>query len=257
MRENKTKRLLREGKTAIGGWVCSSDPAIAELMADCGFDFVVIDTEHAPQTLLGVQAHLMALKDTQATPVVRAVWNDFVVVKQLLDLGAEGIVFPWVSSAEHAKQAVASTRYPPRGIRGWGPRGAMRRADNQQDYFQHADENVLVLCQIETQEAMANLDAIARVEGVDALMIGPADLSIALGVPLDWDCETFVQAVRTVRKAADAAGIAFGVITSGVPLAKRWTAEGARMIIAGADVAFLKMMANSTLEEIREAAGNR
>jgi 2-keto-3-deoxy-L-rhamnonate aldolase RhmA len=257
MRENRTKRLLREGETVVGGWVCSSDPAITELMADCGFDFVVVDTEHAPQTILGVQAHLMALKDTEATAIVRAVWNDFVAVKQLLDLGAEGIVFPWVSTVEHAKQAVASTRYPPRGIRGWGPRGAMRRAENQTDYFQHADGNILVLCQIETQEAMANLDAIARVEGVDALMIGPADLSIALGVPLDWTCETFCQAVRRVREAADAAGIAFGVITSGVPLAKRWIAEGARILIAGADLAFLKMMANSTLEEIRKAARNR
>jgi len=256
MRENRTKRLLREGKTVIGGWVCSSDPTVTEAMADCGFDFVVIDTEHAPQTVLGLQAHLMALKDTEVTSVVRAVWNDFVVVKQILDLGAEGIIFPWVSTVEQARHAVASTRYPPWGVRGWGPRGALRYAVNQVDYFQHADENILVLCQIETAEAMNNLDAIARVKGADGLMIGPADLSIALGVPFDWAGVPFMQAVGRVRQAADAAGIAFGVITSGVPLAKRWLAEGARILIAGADGVFLKTSATSALEEIRKAVSS-
>jgi len=257
MRENRTKRLLREGKTVVGGWVVSSDPTTTETLADVGFDFVVIDTEHAPQTPLGVQAHMMALKDTQATSVVRVLWNDFVRVKQLLDVGAEGIIFPWVSTVEHAGEAVRSTRYPPRGIRGWGPRRAARYADSPKDYFEHADANILVLCQIETQEGLANVEAIARVEGVDGLMIGPADFSIALGVPLDQECETFMRALRRVRDAANAAGIAFGVITSGAGPAKRWIAEGARIIIAGADSAFLTMMATSTFDEIRKALSAR
>jgi len=253
MRENRTKRLLQQGGVVIGGWVVSDDPTTTELMADVGFDFVVVDTEHAPQTATGLQAHMMALKDTPATGVVRVLWNDFVRVKQALDVGAEGIVFPWVNTVEQARAAVASTRYPPRGVRGWGPRRAIRFAADQTDYFLNAEANILVLCQIETAEALANAAAIAAVDGVDALMIGPADLSINLGVPLDWDCETFVQGVRAVRRAADAAGKAFGVITSGAQLAKRWLAEGARVIIAGADGAFLKMMATATLDEIREA----
>ena len=253
MRENRTKRLLKEGKTAIGGWVCSDDPTTTELMADVGFDFVVVDTEHAPQTATGLQAHMMAIKDTQATGVVRVLWNDFVRVKQALDVGAEGIVFPWVNTVEQAKAAVASTRYPPRGVRGWGPRRAARFATDQMDYFRHAEENILVLCQIETQEALGNAEAIAAVDGVDALMIGPADFSIGLGVPLDWECEEFAAGIRRVRRAADAAGKAFGVITSGAAYAKRWLAEGARAIIAGADGALLKTMATATLNEIREA----
>lgn len=254
MRENRTKRLLREGRVVVGGWVVSEDPTITELMADVGFDFVVVDTEHAPQTATGIQAHMMALKDTQATGVVRVLWNDFVRVKQVLDVGAEGIIFPWVNTPEQARAAVASTRYPPRGVRGWGPRRAIRFATDQMDYFRHAEENILVLCQVETREALENAEAIAAVEGVDALMIGPADFSINLGVPLDWDCETFMAGVRHVRRAADAAGKAFGVITSGAGYAKRWLAEGARVIIAGADGALLKMMAQATLDDIRASA---
>ena len=257
MRENRTKRLLRQGRTAIGGWVVSDDPTTTEIMADVGFDFVVVDTEHAPQTAPGLQAHMMALKDTEATGVVRVVWNDFVRVKQALDVGAEGIVFPWVNTAEQAQAAVASTRYPPRGNRGWGPRRAIRFAKDQMDYFHHAEENILVLCQIETQEALDNAEAIAAVEGVDALMIGPADFSINIGVPLDWECEEFMAGVRRVRQAADAAGKAFGVITSGAAYAQRWLAEGARVIIAGADGAFLKMMAQATLREIQQTVGSR
>jgi len=257
MRENRTKHLLREGKTAIGGWVCSDDPGITELMADVGFDFVVVDTEHAPQTALTMQAHMMAMKDTAATSVVRVLWNDFVRVKQLLDVGAEGIVFPWVGSPEHAEAAVRSTRYPPRGIRGWGPRRAIRYAENARDYYAHADDNILVLCQIETQEALENVEAIARVEGVDALMIGPADFSIGIGVPLDWECEKFMASVRRVRDAAEAAGIAFGVITSGIDLARRWIAEGARVVIAGADVALLPMIAKATRDAILDAVAGR
>jgi len=253
MRENRTKQLLKEGKVAVGGWVVSEDPTTTEIMADVGFDFVVVDMEHAPQTATGMQAHMMALKDTAATGVVRVLWNDFVRVKQVLDVGAEGIVFPWVNTVEQAHAAVASTRYPPRGNRGWGPRRAIRFATDQNDYFRHAEENILVLCQIETQEALDNAEAIAAVDGVDALMIGPADFSINIGVPLDWECEKFTAGVRRVRRAADAAGKAIGVITSGAAYAKRWLAEGARVIVAGADSALLKIMATATLDEIRQA----
>ncbi|MFP4058131.1 MAG: HpcH/HpaI aldolase family protein [Candidatus Brocadiia bacterium] len=256
MRENRTQRLLREGQTAVGAWVVGSEPTTTELLADVGFDFLVVDTEHAPQSPLSVQAHFMALEGSQATPMARVLWNDFVRVKQLLDLGAQGIVFPWVSTPEHARQAVAATRYPPQGLRGWGPRRAIRYADDALDYYRHAAESILVLCQIETREALDDLHAIAAVEGVDALMIGPADLSIALGVPFDLDAPAFADAVAQVRDAAQEAGIAFGVITSGAGPARRWMAEGARLVVAGSDDALLRMKARETLDEIREAMGD-
>ena len=257
MRENRAKRMLNEGRTIVGGWVCSSDPMVTEVVAQCGFDFIVIDTEHAAQTNLGVQAHMLALKGAETTPVARVVWNDFVRVKQLLDMGALGIVFPWVNTAEEAEQAVRAMRYPPRGVRGFGPRCALRYAEGNLDYFRHADEQMLGLLQIETPQAVANAEAIAGVDGVDALMIGPADLSINLGVPLDWECETFMAAVRRVAAAAEAAGRAFGVITSGADYAHRWIDLGARVIIAGADHALLRMMAAQTREAILEALAAR
>ena len=253
MRENRAKRMLNEGMTIVGGWVCSSDPMVTEVVAQCGFDFIVIDTEHAAQTNLGVQAHMLALKGAETTPVARVVWNDFVRVKQLLDIGAQGIVFPWISTVEHAEQAVRATRYPPVGIRGWGPRRAQRYADSMPDYYAHANDNIVVLCQIETQEGLDNAAAIAKVEGVDGLMIGPADLSVNLGVPLDWECAKFEAAVQRVREAADGAGKAFGVITVGAELAKRWLAAGARILIGGSDSGILGIAAKAILAEVREA----
>ncbi len=257
MRENRAKRMLAEGKTIVGGWVCSSDPMIGEVVAQCGFDFIVIDTEHAAQTNLSVQAHMLALKGAETTPVARVVWNDFVRVKQLLDMGALGIVFPWVNTAEEAEQAVRALRYPPRGVRGFGPRCAKRYADDNLDYFRHADDHILALPQIETPQAVENAEAIASLDGVDALMIGPADLSINLGVPLDWECETFLAAVRRVADAAETAGKAFGVISTGADYARRWIDMGARVVIAGADHALLRMMAAQTREAILEALAAR
>jgi 4-hydroxy-2-oxoheptanedioate aldolase len=257
MRENRTKRLLREGKTVVGGWIATHDPYTVEVMADVGFDFLVVDTEHEPQTAHTLQSNLMAMKDTPVTPITRVLWNDFVRVKQALDLGSQGIVFPFVNTPEEARQAVASVRYPPRGIRGWGPRRAVRLADDPLDYFHHADENILVLCQVETRQALENAEANARVEGVDALLIGPTDLSIGLGVPLDLDSPVFGDAVRRVHQATEAAGKAFGVITSGAEPARRWMQMGARMVVAGNDSALLRMIAASTLKELREAVKTR
>ena len=257
MRANRAKRMLADGGAVVGGWMCTTDAMLTELVADCGFDFVVVDTEHAAQTQVTVQGHLLALKDTGATAVVRVAWNDFVRVKQALDLGAEGILFPWVNTASEAEQAVRATRYPPRGVRGFGPRRAQRLGDSLLDYALHADGQILVLCQIETQQALDNAEAIARTEGVDALMIGPADLSVNLGVPLDWECETFLEAVRQVRRAADAAGKAYGVISTGIAHARRWLGEGARVLVAGADVALLRTAAAETRQQILDALAER
>jgi len=253
MQENRVKRLLREGKTVVGGWMCTADAMLTETVADCGPDFVVIDTEHSAQTMLTVQAHMMALKDTGATPVVRVVWNDFVRVKQVLDVGAQGIVCPWVNTVAEAEQAVSATRYPPHGIRGFGPRRAQRYGTDMKDYFDHANENIVVFCQVETQQALDNAAAIAQVDGVDALLIGPADLSVNLGIPLDWECETFLAALHLVRDAAAGAGKAFGVITVGADMARRWLGEGARVLIAGSDTGLLKTAAQTTIDEIRSA----
>jgi len=255
MQENRMKRMLSDGKVVVGGWMVTNDAMLTESMGDCGFDFIVVDTEHSAQDPVGVMHHMMALKDTPATPICRVAWNDFVRVKQLLDIGAQGIVFPWISTEEHALQAVSATRYPPAGVRGWGPRRAQRYADNMPDYFAHANDNIAVLCQIETQEGLDNAEAIAKVDGVDALMIGPADLSVNIGVPLDWECPKFEAAVQRVREAADAAGKAYGVITCGAEMGKRWLANGARVIIGGSDSGLLGMIGKSTLAELREAIG--
>ena len=255
MRANRMKRLIQEGKTVVGGWIATRDPYTVETLAGLGLDFLVVDTEHVPQTALSLQTNLIAIATSDTTPITRVLWNDFVRVKQALDLGSEGIIFPFVSTPDEARQAVAATRYPPEGVRGWGPRRAIRLASSPEDYFQHASDNLLVLPQVETQAALDHAAAIAAVDGVDGLLIGPADLSIALGVPFQLGSPTFLAAVRRVRAATDAAGKPFGVITSGAELARRWLDEGARIIIAGSDAALLAMMVTATVDEIRQAIG--
>jgi 2-keto-3-deoxy-L-rhamnonate aldolase RhmA len=140
-------------------------------------------------------------------------------------------------------------------MRGWGPRRAIRLAENNDDYYEHANSNILVLCQIETAEAVENVAEIAAVEGVDGLLIGPADLSISLGEPFAWAGGTFMDAVHRVRDAAEKANKPFGVVTSGAAFAHMWVREGARIIIAGSDAALLRMMAKQTFEEIRGLVG--
>jgi 2-keto-3-deoxy-L-rhamnonate aldolase RhmA len=133
MRENRMKRMLREGKAAVGSVVSLPDLFVAEIMAGMGFDFLLIDTEHTPFTITELQNVLIALRPTDSTIIVRAAWNDLVMVKQILDVGAEGVIIPWVNTPEEARRAVAAARYPPVGVRGYGPRRASRLIANPAD----------------------------------------------------------------------------------------------------------------------------
>ena len=126
MRPNRMKQSLREGRAVVGTALSLPDPFVAELMGMIGFDFVIIDMEHSPLTMSELQLMMIALLPTESTIIVRVEWNDVVKVKQILDVGAQGIIFPWISSREEAERAVATTKYPPQGIRGWGPRRAIR-----------------------------------------------------------------------------------------------------------------------------------
>ena len=126
MRENRVKRLLKAGKPAIGTVISLPDPFTAEVLAGFGFDFLLVDTEHSPVTISELQSILIALRSAESTIIVRAAWNDIVMIKQILDVGAEGVIVPWVNTPEEAQRAVAAARYPPIGLRGYGPRRAAR-----------------------------------------------------------------------------------------------------------------------------------
>ena len=181
MRPNKFKQLWREGKSTTLGWLSISHTFTAEIMARQGFDALCVDMQHGTSELNDVLPMLQAISQTETVPIVRVAWNDPAAIMKALDLGAYGIIVPLVNTAEEAAQAVAACRYPPVGMRSSGPVRAMHYGGA--DYFTHANDEIIVMAMIETKEGIENLDAICATPGLDAVYIGPADLSYALGLP--------------------------------------------------------------------------
>lgn len=179
---NTFKAALRQGQVQIGLWVGLADPYAAEAVAGAGYDWLLIDGEHAPNDVRQMLSQLQAVAPYPVHPVVRPVIGDVPLIKQILDIGAQTLLVPVVESAEEAATMVAATRYPPRGIRGVGSALARSSRWNQiPDYLHKADEEMCVLVQVETRAGMEQLDAITQVEGVDGVFFGPADLSASMG----------------------------------------------------------------------------
>src|SRR3970040_2253970 len=207
---NKFKRALKDKKPQIGMWSSLSSHIVAEILAHAGFDWVLLDTEHSPTELPSVQSQLHAMTSGTPPPVVRPAWNDMVLVKRFLDIGAQSLLLPYVQSAEEAKDAVRYTRYPQQGVRGVA--GATRAAGygRAQDYLQGAHAEICVLVEVETRKAMANIEAIAETEGVDGIFIGPNDLSADLGYLGNWQhpdvWKVMEERAKRVRTGGQAPG---------------------------------------------------
>lgn len=232
--------MLREGKTVLGLTITIPDPFVAELVGTFNFDWVNIDMEHSPLSMSQVQTMLIALRPTEATVTVRAEWNDPVKVKRILDIGAEGVVFPWVATGEEAERAVASTRYPPDGIRGWGPRRAGWINGPPDEYAQKANENILVLIQVERAEAVERLDEILRVPGVDGVIIGPADLSWSMGFRPGTSPEKLDAMIERVLEKCKEHNVAFGMFTGGFDVPRKWLRRGGQIFSVGQDAAIIR-----------------
>jgi 4-hydroxy-2-oxoheptanedioate aldolase len=211
MRTNRVKAKLKAGEPSVGSWLGCGNSLSAELMAHIGFDWLVVNTEHEAIDVKTMQSMLQAISTTDTVPMVRVVWNDIMEIKRPLDCGAYGVVIPMVNSREEAVKAVQCCKYPPMGIRGIG--GARRALYGGPDYFEHANEEIAVIVQIETAEAFRNADEILSVEGIDAFFIGPNDLSASMGIPpsLDSRHPRFVEAARSLVKAGKQHGVAAGI----------------------------------------------
>lgn len=237
--KNRTKRLLQAGKVAVGVQQRLGSPAIAEMFAHAGFcDFIMIDGEHAPQTPAGVQAQFQAMGCSDATPIARLASSDPDMIRVYLDMGALGIFVPFVTTADRARLGAEAMRYPPAGIRGFGPSRASKYGLDA-DYFKQANEEMLYLANIEDEEAIRNIDEILEVPGVDSFVIGPCDLSISLGIPMEFEHPKFVDAVKTVLKSADShrtpAGSAVYGDSTDPDNIKRLIDQGFRLILAAGD----------------------
>ena len=180
---NPFKRALRAGRPQIGLWTSLASNLAVEVVAGSGFDWLLLDMEHAPNELPMVLAQLQAARGGTAQPIVRPPWNDMVVIKRLLDVGVQSLLIPYVQSAEEARDAVAFTRYPPQGVRGFATGPRANDYGRITDYVQTYADELCLLVQVETKQGLANLEAIAAVDGVDGVFIGPADLAAALGHP--------------------------------------------------------------------------
>lgn len=207
MRENKIKKMWAAGQCATLGWLSISHGFSAELMARQGFDALCVDLQHGLSEMKDVAPMLQAISQTDTVPVVRVAWNEPAAIMKALDLGAYGIIVPLVNNAEEAAKAVAACRYPPVGMRSSGPVRAAQYGGP--DYMTRANDEIIIMAMIETKEGLANLDAICATPGLDAVYIGPADLSFALGLPPRGDNPDplHLATCDKIKAAAHKAGI--------------------------------------------------
>ena len=236
---NPFKQAIREGRPQIGLWSSLCSNIATEVIAGSGFDWILIDTEHAPNELPMVLSQLQGLVGGSAVPVVRPAWNDMVLMKRLLDVGVQNLLVPYVQTVEEARSAVASTRYPPQGIRGVAVVHRGNRFGRVKDYFKRANDEICVIVQIETRVALQNLDAIAAVEGVDALFIGPSDLAAALGHLGENNHPEVRAAIEDALKRIRKAGKAPGILAPIEADARHWLSHGCVVLAVGSDIGLL------------------
>ena len=230
----------KAGRPLAGMWVCSGSPLIAELCAGSGLDWLLVDAEHSPNGLESILAQLQAIHGYPVHAVVRPPINDTVVIKQYLDFGVQNLLIPMVNSVAEAEAAVAATRYPPQGVRGVG--SALARAarwNRVPDYLARANETISVTVQVESTAAVEAVEDILKVDGVDAIFIGPSDLAASMGLLGQQEHPEVRAAVVRCLSAAKAAGKPAGVNAFNPDTAKHYLANGADFILVGADVALL------------------
>lgn len=234
---NPFKTALAARQPQVGLWLSMADPYMAEVSATTGFDWLLIDGEHAPNDLRSTLAALQAVAPHSAQPVVRAVNGDTALIKQLLDIGARSLLVPMVDTAEQARALVSATRYPPRGIRGVGSAvGRASQWSSRADYLDTADDEVCLLVQAETVTALSNLAAICAVDGVHGVFIGPADLAASMGHRGRPGHPEVQAAIEAAMRTIVASGKAAGTLTSDPTLARRYLDLGCTFVAAGVDV---------------------
>ncbi|HYN11177.1 MAG TPA: HpcH/HpaI aldolase/citrate lyase family protein [Burkholderiales bacterium] len=237
--QNTFKRALKAGKAQIGLWSSLSSNYTVEVIAGAGFDWILLDMEHSPNDLESALTQLQAAAPYPSHPVVRVPWNDMVSIKRLLDIGAQSLLVPYVSTPAEARQAVSYTRYPPGGVRGVAGTTRATRFGRVKDYARRAQEEICLLVQVETQQALDSIEAICGIDGVDGVFIGPADLHASLGYPgeiANPKVKPLIDdAIRRIRKA----GKAPGILTPSEADARHWLECGALFVAVGADVGIL------------------
>lgn len=248
---NRFLAAIRGGQPQIGLWLSLASGYATEAVASAGFDWLLIDTEHSPNDLTSVMTQLQILAAHPSTPIVRPDWNNPVLVKRLLDIGAPGLLFPMVQNPDEAARAVASTRYPPRGIRGVSGSTRANSFARIADYFSRVEEETAVLVQVETRAAIEQALEIGRVDGVDGVFFGPADIAADIGLlgrptdPAVWDV------IRPAARKLIDAGIPVGTLVFDPVFARNLVAEGFSFVACGSDAVLLARGADGLLGAVK------
>ncbi len=254
MRENAVKRLWQEDKPALGGWLSIGNTFSAEVMAAQDLDWLCLDMQHGVIGYDTAVPMLQTISATGVTPIVRVPWCEPAMIMKMLDAGAYGIIVPLVNDRAQAEAAAAACRFPPRGIRSHGPTRAAYYAGF--DYLAHANDEILCIPQIETVEAMENLDDILSVPGIDVAYIGPMDLTISMGITpeQDGEVEEYVQARKRVVESCHKHGVVPGVHSNPVAAARR-IEEGFRLVRITGDHSAMERAVREDIRAVREGQG--
>ncbi|SMX42473.1 HpcH/HpaI aldolase family protein [Octadecabacter ascidiaceicola] len=249
--KNPFTHAIAAGKKQVGLWISLCSNFVAEVTAPAGYDWALIDMEHSPNDYFSVLGQLQVFASSQTTAIVRVEWNNAVAVKRLLDLGAQGVLFPMVQSVKEAEQAVAATRYPPHGVRGVSGATRATKFGRVADYVERVVEETTVLLQLETRAAVEQAEAIAAVEGVNGIFFGPADIAAdigKLGKPMDpevWDL------IKPAAQKLIAKGVPVGTLVLDPEFATELLNEGFTFVACGTDASLLAKASDALLEQVK------
>lgn len=255
MVNNDVKEAIETDSHPLGTWISIGHPTVAEIAAGLDLDFVLVDMEHTTMGLETVENLARAVDAAQndTDTVVRVPWNDPVRLKRVVDIGVAGVMVPMISTEAEAESLVEAVRYPPDGIRGIAGSRATGFGRNFEEYVTNANGSILTIAQIETEAGLENAEAIAAVDGIDALFVGPSDLSGSLDLFAEWDTDTFQEAMNRVVEAGHAADTSVGTLTTGADGIADRVEQGFDFLIAGKDASLLMDGFELAAEEYRAA----
>jgi 4-hydroxy-2-oxoheptanedioate aldolase len=237
---NRFKHAIAAGRLQVGLWCSLCSNIAADILRDAGFDWLLLDTEHSPNEIPDILSQLQACEGGTATPIVRPAWNDTVIIKRCLDIGAQTLLVPYVQNPDEAKRAVEAVRYPLAGVRGVAVASRASHYGRVAGYLNKANAEICLLVQVETRTAMAQLEAIATVEGVDGVFIGPSDLSASLGHIGNPGHPEVQKALEGCVRRLKAVGKPAGILTANEEEVRRYIGWGYTFVAVGSDVGLLR-----------------
>lgn len=249
------KRRLNKKELTIGSWITIGHPTVAEIMAKSGFDWLVVDMEHSALSMAQCQDLIRVIDLCRVVPFVRVGANDALLIKQAMDAGAHGVIVPMVNTSEDARKAVSAVKYPPVGTRGVGLARAQGYGTTFREYQEWVEKESMVIVQIETKEAVKNLEDILSVKGVDAFMVGPYDLSGSLGVTGDFESKIMLATIKEINDLAKKKNVSYGyhVVSSDPKFVQKKIKEGCTFIAFGVDFLFLVDHCREGMKRLNES----